>query len=131
MKVWQLPLAAPHSRGKALVNLLPLEEDENVSVYLRLPEDEEVWDKLDIMFATSHGTVRRNKLTDFQNIRSNGLIAMKLGEDEKLVSVKIAAEDEDVMLATKRAKPFVSQSRIFVSSRGGRRQVCAGLNWER
>ncbi|MCK5384999.1 MAG: DNA gyrase subunit A, partial [Alphaproteobacteria bacterium] len=82
MKVYQLPLATPQSRGKALVNLLPLEKSENVSVYLRMPEDEEIWDKLDLMFATSHGSVRRNKLSDFKNIRSNGLIAMKLGKDE-------------------------------------------------
>src|SRR5690606_33345420 len=78
LKVWQLPLAGPQSRGKALVNLLPLEPGENVSVYLRVPENEDVWSELEIMFATSHGTIRRNKLTDFQNIRSNGLIAMKL-----------------------------------------------------
>ncbi len=116
LKVWQLPLASPQSRGKALVNLLPLENDEQISVYLRLPENEEIWDKLDIMFATSHGTVRRNKLTDFKNIRSNGLIAMKLGDDEKLVSVKICAEDEDVLLASKDGKAIrfpVTDIRVF------------------
>lgn len=116
LKVWQLPLASPQSRGKALVNLLPLEAGENVSVYLRTPEDEEVWEKLDIMFATSHGTVRRNKLTDFQNIRSNGLIAMKLDEGESLVSVKIAKDDEDVFLASKKGKAIrfnVDAIRVF------------------
>jgi DNA gyrase subunit A len=116
MKVWQLPQGSPTSRGKALVNLLPLEEGENISVYLRTPEDEEVWGKLDIMFATSHGSVRRNKLTDFQNIRSNGLIAMKLSEDESLVSVKICKDDEDVMLATKLGKAIrfsVDDVRVF------------------
>ena len=116
LKVWQLPLATPQSRGKALVNLLPLEKDETVSVYLRLPEEEDIWDRLDIMFATSHGTVRRNKLTDFKNIRSNGLIAMKLGDDEQLVSVKICAEDEDVMLATRLGKAIrfpVTDIRVF------------------
>ncbi len=116
MKIWQLPLASPQSRGKALVNLLPLQEGENVSVYLRVPENEEVWNELDIMFATSHGSVRRNKLTDFQNIRSNGLIAMKLEEGEKLVSVKICREDEDIMLATAKGKAIrfaVDDIRVF------------------
>ena len=116
IKVWQLPLASPTSRGKALVNLMPLQDGENVSVYLRVPENEDVWDKLDIMFATSHGSVRRNKLTDFQNIRSNGLIAMKLEEGEKLVSVKICTEDEDIMLATAKGKAIrfsVDDIRVF------------------
>ncbi|MCB1590914.1 MAG: DNA gyrase subunit A, partial [Alphaproteobacteria bacterium] len=116
MKVYQIPLATPQSRGKALINLLPLEKDESISVYLRMPENEELWDKLDIMFATSHGTVRRNKLSDFKNIRSNGLIAMKLGDDEQLVSVKICKDDEDVLLATKKGKAIrfpVSDIRVF------------------
>jgi len=116
IKVWQLPLATPTSRGKALINLLPLQDGENVSVYLRVPENEEVWNKLDIMFATSHGSVRRNKLTDFQNIRSNGLIAMKLEEGEKLVSVKICAPDEDIMLASAKGKAIrfaVDDIRVF------------------
>ena len=125
LKVWQLPLASPQSRGKAMVNLLPLEQGENVSVYLRVPEDEEVWKKLDIMFATSHGSIRRNKLTDFQNIRSNGLIAMKLDEGESLVSVKIANENEDVFLASKKGKAIrfqVDDIRVFAgrSSKGVR-----------
>ncbi len=116
MKVYQLPLATPQSRGKALVNLLPLEKDENVNVYLRLPENEELWNELDIMFATSHGSVRRNKLSDFKNIRANGLIAMKLGENENLVSVKICTEDEDIMLATRMGKAIrfpVTDIRVF------------------
>ena len=116
MKVYQLPLGTPQSKGKAIINLLPLEKDENVNVYMRMPEDPEVINKLDIMFATSHGSVRRNKLSDFGNIRSNGLIAMKLADDESLVSVKICAEDEDVMLATKNGKAIrfpVTDIRVF------------------
>jgi len=116
MKVWQLPLASPQARGKAVINLLPLEADENVSVYMRLPEDENVWDDLDIVFATSHGSIRRNKLTDFRNIRSNGLIAMKLEDKEKLVSVMICREDEDVMLASLKGKAIrfpVQDVRVF------------------
>lgn len=116
MKVYQIPLATPQGRGKALVNMMPLEKDENVSVYLRMPESEDVWDTLDIMFATSHGSVRRNKLSDFKNIRSNGLIAMKLGEGENLVSVKICREDEDILLATRKGKAIrfpVTDIRVF------------------
>ena len=118
LKVWQLPLASPQSRGKALVNLLPMEGGENVSVYLRVPENEEVWSELEIMFATSHGTIRRNKLTDFQNIRSNGLIAMKLDEGERLVDVRIARADEDVFLASRNGKAIrfpVDDIRVFAS----------------
>lgn len=104
MKVYQLPLGSAASRGKAIVNMLPLEQNERVSVYLRLPEDEAEWGDHDIMFATSHGSIRRNKLSDFKNIRSNGLIAMKLGEGENLVSVALCKADDDVMLATKLGK---------------------------
>ena len=116
MKVYQLPLGNPQSRGKAFVNMLPLEADENISVILRLPEDEAVWDTLDILFATTHGSVRRNKLSDFRSIRSNGLIAMKLEAHEKLIDVKICRDDEDVMLATRlgRAIRFeVEDLRVF------------------
>lgn len=116
MKVWQLPLGSPQSKGKAMVNLLPLEQGETISVYLRTPEDEAVWENLDLMFATSHGSVRRNKLSDFANIRSNGLIAMKLGEGEQLVSVKICKEDEDILLASRFGKAIrfkVDDIRVF------------------
>ena len=117
MKVYQLPLGNPQSRGKAFVNMLPLEAGENISVVLRLPEDEDLWDSLDIMFATSKGDVRRNKLSDFKNIRSNGLIAMKLDEaGEKLVSVKVCREDEDVLLASRDGKAIrfpVDDIRVF------------------
>ncbi|MEZ5813633.1 MAG: DNA gyrase subunit A [Alphaproteobacteria bacterium] len=116
MKVYQLPLGSPQSKGKAIINLLPLEKDEKVSVYMRMPENLDGLDHLNLMFATSHGSVRRNKLSDFANIRSNGLIAMKLAENESLVSVKICAEDEDVMLATKMGKAIrfpVTDIRVF------------------
>ncbi|HNS43620.1 MAG TPA: DNA gyrase subunit A, partial [Alphaproteobacteria bacterium] len=116
MKVYQLPLGNPTARGKAFVNMLPLEKDENISVILRLPENEELWDQLDILFATNQGSVRRNKLSDFRNIRSNGLIAMKLDGNEKLIDVKICRDDEDVVLATRlgRAIRFeVEDLRVF------------------
>jgi DNA gyrase subunit A len=116
MKVYQLPLGNPQARGKAFVNLLPLEEGENISVILRLPENEELWDQLDILFATTGGSVRRNKLSDFRNIRSNGLIAMKLEGGEKLIDVKICRDDEDVVLATRMGRAIrfeVADLRVF------------------
>ena len=116
MKVYQIPLGTPQARGRALVNLLPLTEGESISVYMHLPEDEAEWQALDIMFATSHGSIRRNKLSDFANIRSNGLIAMKLEGDEKLVSVKLCKENEDIMLASKLGKAIrfpVTEIRVF------------------
>jgi DNA gyrase subunit A len=116
MKVYQLPLGNPQSRGKAFVNMLPLDPDENISVILRLPEDENMWDRLDILFATTHGSVRRNKLSDFRNIRSNGLIAMKLEGDEKLIDVKICKDDEDVVLATRSGRAIrfeIGDLRVF------------------
>ncbi len=117
LKVWQLPLGTPQARGKALINMFPLEEGENMSVIMRSPENEEMWDEMDIIFATSHGNVRRNKLSDFRSIRSNGLIAMKLEEEgEKLVAVKIAHEDEDILLATAQGRAIrfpVSDVRVF------------------
>lgn len=117
MKVYQLPLGNPQSRGKAFVNMLPLEQGENISVVLRLPEDKSVYETLDIMFATSHGNVRRNKLEDFENIRANGLIAMKLEEDgERLVDVKLCKADEDIVLASRNGKAIrfsVDDIRVF------------------
>ncbi|MGZ5849865.1 MAG: DNA gyrase subunit A, partial [Methyloceanibacter sp.] len=89
MKVWRLPLAAPQARGKALVNLLPLDKDETITTILPLPEDEASWAKLDVMFATNGGTVRRNKLSDFIEVRQNGKIAMKLDAGDRIVRVAV------------------------------------------
>ena len=100
MKVWRLPLAAPQARGKALVNLLPLEQGERISTIMPLPEDEGSWDSLDVMFATTGGTVRRNKLSDFVDVRSNGKIAMKLDQDEAIVGVETCTPNSDIMLTT-------------------------------
>jgi DNA gyrase subunit A len=99
-KVWRLPLAAPQARGKAMVNLLPIDTDERINTIMPLPEDEATWDKLDVMFATTSGTVRRNKLSDFAEVRRNGMIAMKLDEGESIVDVQMCTEDDDVLLTT-------------------------------
>jgi DNA gyrase subunit A len=97
-KVWRLPLAAPQARGKALINILPLEQGENINTIMPLPEDEKSWVNLDVMFATTRGTVRRNKLSDFADVRRSGIIAMKLGEGEAIVDVQICTEKDDVLL---------------------------------
>ena len=100
MKVWRLPLAAPQARGKALINLLPLDKDENITTILPLPEDEASWAKLDVMFATNSGTVRRNKLSDFIEVRQNGKIAMKLENGDRIVGVEVCNEQQDVLLTS-------------------------------
>jgi DNA gyrase subunit A len=99
-KVWRLPLAAPQARGKALVNLLPLEQDERITTIMPLPEDEASWEALDVMFATTRGSVRRNKLSDFAQVNRAGKIAMKLDEGEGIVDVQICSENDDVLLTT-------------------------------
>ena len=99
-KVWRLPLAAPQSRGKALINILPLEENERITTIMPLPEDESSWGDLDVMFATTRGTVRRNKLSDFVDVRRSGIIAMKLDEGDAIVDVQICTENDDVLLTS-------------------------------
>ena len=99
-KVWRLPLAAPTARGKALINILPLEQGESITTIMPLPEDEATWDKLDVMFATTRGTVRRNKLSDFADVRRSGIIAMKLDEGDSIVDVQICTDNDDVLLTS-------------------------------
>lgn len=100
MKVWRLPAASPQSPGKALVNLLPLEDGEIITSILPLPEDDKTWGDLELMFATRSGNIRRNSLTDFESINRNGKIAMKLDEGDRIVSVAISTPDQDVMLTS-------------------------------
>jgi len=97
-KVWRLPVAAPNARGKALINILPLEQGERITTIMPLPEDESSWGQLDVMFATTGGNVRRNKLSDFVDVRRSGIIAMKLDEGEEIVDVQICTERDDVLL---------------------------------
>ncbi|HET7851094.1 MAG TPA: DNA gyrase subunit A [Pseudolabrys sp.] len=99
-KVWRLPLAAPQARGKALINILPLDPGELITTIMPLPEDEKTWATLDVMFATTKGTVRRNKLSDFVDVRHSGIIAMKLSEGEGIVDVAICTEKDDVLLTS-------------------------------
>ncbi|MEW5423111.1 DNA gyrase subunit A [Amorphus sp. 3PC139-8] len=115
-KVWRLPLAAPQARGKALINILPLEQGEGISSILPLTEDEESWGELDVMFATSKGTVRRNKLSDFVQVNRAGKIAMKLDEGDSIVGVQICSPDDDVLLTTAHGQAIrfpVTDVRVF------------------
>ena len=101
LKVWRLPVGTPTSRGKAFVNLMPIEPGESITSILPLPEDEAVWDQSDIMFATRSGNVRRNKLSDFQGIKRNGKIAMKLDEGDQIIGVGLCqAGANDILLTT-------------------------------
>src|SRR5690554_5313301 len=100
LKVWRLPLAQANARGKALINILPLEQGERLTTIMPLPEDESSWANLDIMFATTRGTVRRNSLADFIEVRQNGKIAMKLDEGDQIVGVETATVNDDVLLTT-------------------------------
>ncbi len=99
-KVWRLPQAAPQARGKALINILPLEQGETITTIMPLPEDEATWHQRDVMFATTRGTVRRNKLSDFSDVRRSGIIAMKLDEGDRIVDVQICSESDDVLLTS-------------------------------
>ncbi len=116
MKVYRLPVGSPQSTGKALINLLPLKQDERITTIMQLPENEEECENLDVMFATRTGNVRRNKLSDFVDVKANGKIAMKLDEGDTLIDVKICTDDQDVLLAAKAGKSIrfpVSDVRVF------------------
>jgi DNA gyrase subunit A len=118
MKVYKIPLSTPQSRGKALINVLPIKNDESLSTVMALPDDESVWNEYDIVFVTSHGNIRRNKLSDFINIKSGGKIAMKLENGEKLISVALCKDDMDVMVSSRLGKCVrfpVGELRVFNS----------------
>ena len=104
LKCYKLPVATPQSQGKAMVNLLPIAPDETIQTVMPMPADEESWPNLNIVFATASGSIRRNKLSDFTNIKRNGKIAMKLNEGDKLVGVSPCSEDSDILLATRHGK---------------------------
>ena len=105
-KVWRLPEGGPNTRGRPMVNLLPLAEGETISTVLTLPENEDEWGKLHVMFATAKGGVRRNSMDAFANIPNNGKIAMRFDEDseDRLIGVALLTEEDDVLLATRQGK---------------------------
>ena len=100
-KVWKLPEGGPTGKGKALVNLLPDLGQDTITTVLPLPQDETLWDSLHLVFATRSGNVRRNRLSDFRNVRASGLIAMKLDDGDELIGVATLREGDDVLLATR------------------------------
>ncbi|OQM73229.1 DNA gyrase subunit A [Manganibacter manganicus] len=115
-KVWRLPVGSPQSRGKALINMLPLEQGERITTIMPLPEDETSWSELDVMFATTRGTVRRNKLSDFVQVNRNGKIAMKLEESDEILGVETCTENDDVLLTVASGQCIrfpVSDVRVF------------------
>ncbi len=116
LKVWRLPLGTPTSRGKAFVNLFPIEPGETMTSILTLPEDEAAWAGLDVMFATRSGGVRRNKLSDFVQINRAGKIAMKLDEGDSIVGVSLCTSADDVLLSTAAGRAIrfsVDEVRVF------------------
>lgn len=118
MKTYRLPEGTPQSLGKALINLLPLEQGETITTILTLPETEEACQNLTVMFATASGSVRRNRLSDFWRVNQNGKIAMKLDDGDRLIGVAICSDDDDVLLAAKRGKCVrfpVADVRVFES----------------
>lgn len=118
LKVYRLPVGAANTRGKALVNIFPLADGESITTFMPLPEDETQWDAMNIFFATAKGNVRRNDLSDFHDIRSNGKIAIRMDDDDKLIGVKVCNENDHVLLASKSGKCIrfpVSDVRVFKS----------------
>ena len=136
LKVYKLPVATPQARGRPIVNLLPLKSGESIATMMPLPADRESWASMNVMFATSLGDVRKNALSDFTNVKSNGKIAMKLEKDgdkgsAKLVGVRSCSEGQDVLLAVTNGKCIrfpVSEVRKFASrnSTGVRGIRCSG-----
>lgn len=118
LKLYKLPLGSPQSKGRPIINLLPLAEDERIATIMPLPEDDAAWDNLNIFFSTAKGNVRRNDMSDFKRIQANGKIAIRLDEDDRLVGVRVCSSDGHILLATKYGKCIrfpVSSLRVFKS----------------
>ena len=116
LKVYKLPQGTPQARGKAMVNVLPLDDGETITTVMALPEDEDSWASLFVMFATASGGVRRNRLSDFTNVMANGKIAMKLADGDHLVGARVFEEADNVFLATRQGKCVrfpVTDVRVF------------------
>lgn len=118
LKLYKLPLGNPQSKGRPIVNLLPLKEREVITNIMPMPENQEEWDNMHIMFATSKGNIRRNDLSDFKKIQVNGKIAIRLDEDDSLVNVMACSEDDHILLASRQGKALrfpVNAVRVFRS----------------
>ena len=118
LKSWKLPLTSPQARGKAMINLLPLDEDERITTVMALPENQSDWEGLFVVFTTSSGGIRRNSLSDFWNINKNGKIAMKLKSDERIISVQTCRNNNDILLTSRKGQSIrfsVDKVRVFAS----------------
>ncbi len=118
LKLYKLPLGNPQSKGRPIVNILPLKEGERINNIMPLPENQDEWDSLNIIFATSQGNIRRNDLSDFKRIQSNGKIAIRLDDNDHLIDVKVCKDEDHVLLATKAGKAIrfpASSVRVFKS----------------
>jgi DNA gyrase subunit A len=118
LKVYKLPLGTPQAKGRALVNIFPLKEGEKITTLMPLPEDEAMWENLHIMFATANGNARRNDLSDFHNIPSNGKIAIRMEADDRLMGVTLCKDNDHILLASKAGKCVrfpVTAIRVFKS----------------
>jgi len=117
LKTWRLPQGGRNAKGKALVNLLPIEAGVSIAAMMPVDAPEEEWGNLQIVFCTSDGQVRRNELSDFVNVKANGKIAMKLPEGVRLISAQICSPDSDVLLSSKLGKairfPINTEVRVF------------------
>ena len=131
-KVWRLPVGSPQSRGKALINMLPLQQGERITSIMPLPEDEDSWGELDVMFATTRGTVRRNKLSDFVQVNRNGKIAMKLDDDgDEILDVYTCSENDDVILTSAFGQCIRFRSQMFAYLPAAIPSACAASTWPR
>jgi DNA gyrase subunit A len=118
LKLYKLPLGNPQSKGRPIVNILPLQKDEMITNVMPMPENQDDWDNMHIMFATAKGNIRRNDLSDFKKIQANGKIAIRMDEDDSLINVMACNEDNHVLLASKMGKAIrfpVNAIRVFKS----------------
>jgi DNA gyrase subunit A len=118
LKLYKLPLGTPQSKGRPMVNILPLKGKEHITNIMPMPENQDEWDNLNIMFATALGNARRNDLSDFKRIQSNGKIAIRLDTNDELIDVKVCKENDHILLATKNGKAIrfpVDSVRVFKS----------------
>ena len=118
LKLYKLPLGNPQSKGRPIINILPLEKGENITNVMPMPENQDEWDNMHIMFATAKGNIRRNDLSDFKKIQSNGKIAIRMDDDDSLVNVMACNEGDNVLLASRMGKAIrfpVDAIRVFKS----------------
>ena len=128
LKAWKIPQGTPSSKGKTLFNLLPLKSHQSISSIMPLPDNENEWKNLYVIFATLKGKIRKNSLEDFANIQSTGKIAMKLDEDDKIIGVKICKEDQDIVLSTILGKCIRFQSKKLRIFKGRSSKGIRGIN---